>query len=44
MNLVTQVGEARSRVRTKAKPQPKALPLDTIIRGDCIAEMARLPG
>ena len=43
MNLVTQVGEARSRVRTKAHQQPKALPLDSILRGDCIAEMARLP-
>src|SRR3954467_13025389 len=40
MNLVTRIAEAEGRLRSKTAD---VLPLDTIIVGDCIAEMARLP-
>ncbi len=42
MNLIARVadqGRLRARVAEAAKP----LPLDTILQGDCIAQMARLP-
>jgi modification methylase len=42
MNLLARVAEPEPRVR-RSQPKPRALPLDTILQGDCIAEMARLP-
>jgi len=39
MNLIARIAEPVARVR----PSPRELPLDTILQGDCIAEMARLP-
>ncbi|QNM83419.1 site-specific DNA-methyltransferase [Sphingomonas sabuli] len=42
MNLLARVAEPQPRVRTR-KVEPRSLPLDTILNGDCIAEMARLP-
>ena len=43
MNLLTRVADTGTAVRSRGKSIPKVLPLDTIIAGDCIAEMARLP-
>jgi modification methylase len=43
MNLIVPIGEGRSRSRLGTSRPAKALPLDTILKGDCIAEMARLP-
>ncbi len=43
MNLLARVGEAGTAVRARSALRPKALELDTIRIGDCIAEMARLP-
>ena len=43
MNLVTRVGESQGRLRPGIKSVARDLPLDTIIEGDCIAAMARLP-
>lgn len=42
MNLVARIAEPNSRLRT-ARRAKRELPVDQIIRGDCIAEMARLP-
>jgi modification methylase len=42
MNLLARVPEPKTRVRRPAPPQ-RELPLDTILIGDCIAQMARLP-
>lgn len=42
MNLLARVAEHQGRVRQKRRVFRK-LPLDTILEGDCIAEMARLP-
>jgi modification methylase len=42
MNLIARVAEPRARLRP-SPPARRGLPLDTIIQGDCIAEMARLP-
>jgi modification methylase len=42
MNVLARVGEGAGRVRA-AGAGKRELPLDTIMRGDCIAEMARLP-
>jgi modification methylase len=42
MNLLARVSERGGRVR-QARSAARSLPLDTIISGDCIAEMARLP-
>ena len=41
MNLPAMETPGRSRPRTHSRH--KELPLDTILEGDCIAEMARLP-
>jgi modification methylase len=41
MNLPLMESPGRSRPRTQTRS--KELPLDTILEGDCIAEMARLP-
>ena len=43
MNLLARVGEAGMAVRARRSPQARSLDLDTIIVGDCVAEMARLP-
>jgi modification methylase len=43
MNLIAPIGEERGRLRPAARPKAKELPLDSIIEGDCIAAMARLP-
>src|SRR3569833_2481558 len=42
MNLIAQVAEQPTSFRP-AKSRKLELPLDTILQGDCIAEMARLP-
>ena len=42
MNIVVPITEPQTRARTTARPK-RTLPLDQIIQGDCIAEMARLP-
>jgi len=43
MNLIVPIGEGRSRSRLGTSRPAKELPLDIILQGDCIAEMARLP-
>ncbi len=43
MNLETRVGEDQRRSRPGRSPAKRELPLDSIIEGDCIAAMARLP-
>jgi modification methylase len=43
MNLIARIAEPQARVRRPIKRAPIELPLDTIIKGDCVAEMARLP-
>jgi modification methylase len=43
MNLVARIGEGQGRLRPATKRPLKLLPLDLVIEGDCIAEMARLP-
>jgi modification methylase len=42
MNLLARVAETERSVRPK-RSDARKLPLDTILQGDCIAEMARLP-
>ena len=42
MNLIARVAEAGTAVRPARQPRLE-LALDTILQGDCIAEMARLP-
>src|SRR4051795_10428251 len=42
MNLIARIAEQPTSFRP-AKAAKRELPLDTILRGDCIAEMARLP-
>jgi len=42
MNLLARVNEPEARPRPRSA-QRRILPLDSIIAGDCIAEMARLP-
>jgi modification methylase len=43
MNLLAPIAEGRARLRRERSAAPRALPLDTILIGDCVAEMARLP-
>ena len=43
MNLIAPIAESRAHLRPRTKPVAKSLPLDSIVQGDCIAEMARLP-
>ena len=43
MNLIARIAEPQARVRRVATAPARPLPLDTILQGDCIAEMARLP-
>jgi len=42
MNLIARIAEQRTGLRP-AQTQKRELPLDTILEGNCIAEMARLP-
>src|SRR5438270_5334666 len=42
MNLIARIAEQPTSFRP-AKTAKRELPLDTILQGDCIAEMARLP-
>jgi modification methylase len=42
MNVLARVSESGHRVR-KPRAEARTLPLDTILQGNCIAEMARLP-
>ena len=42
MNLIARIAEQPASFRP-AKAAKRELPLDTILQGDCIAEMARLP-
>ena len=42
MNLIARIAEPATALRP-ARAAKRELPLDTILRGDCIAEMARLP-
>jgi modification methylase len=39
MNLIARIAEPVARVR----PAPRELPLDRMMEGDCVAQMARLP-
>ena len=43
MNMIMPVAESLGRSRPRTIARKKELPLDTILEGDCIAEMARLP-
>ena len=43
MNLIAPITETKGALRPRSSPRAKELPLDSIIEGDCIAEMARLP-
>ena len=43
MNMIVPVTESVVRSRPRSAPRKKELPLDTILEGNCIAEMARLP-
>ncbi len=43
MNLIARIAEPQARVRRPARRNFADLPLDTILTGDCITEMARLP-
>jgi len=47
MNMIVPMTESLGRSRPRTRPlvarKVKELPLDTILEGDCIAEMARLP-
>jgi modification methylase len=43
MNMIAPVTESLGRARPRTSPKAKELPLDVILEGDCIAEMARLP-
>ena len=43
MNVVARIAETRAPVRPRSRSAASPLALDTIILGDCIAEMARLP-
>jgi modification methylase len=42
MNLIARIAEPQTAVR-RAPAVKRELPLDTILQGDCITEMARLP-
>src|SRR4028118_781497 len=42
MNLIARIAEPQARVRPTRRA-PAQLPLDTVLQGDCVAEMAKLP-
>jgi len=43
MNLIARIAENEGALRPRASTAKRPLPFDEILRGDCIAEMARLP-
>ena len=43
MNVILPIEEGQGRLRPRTSPAKRELPLDAILQGDCIAEMARLP-
>ena len=43
MNLIARIADTGTAVRLTRPNAPRELPLDSILMGDCIAEMARLP-
>jgi len=43
MNLIARIAEPATTVLRSARQARRELPLDTILDGDCIAQMARLP-
>jgi modification methylase len=43
MIMILPEAESLGRSRPRSMPRAKTLPLDTILEGDCIAEMAKLP-
>ena len=43
MNMIVPVTETHGRSRPRTSSKAKDLPIDSIIEGDCIAAMARLP-
>jgi modification methylase len=43
MNLLARIAEDQTSMRPRRQPTRKELQLDTILQGDCIAEMGRLP-
>src|SRR5215203_2462536 len=43
MNVILPIREQQGRLRPGTSTKPRDLPLDTILTGDCIAEMGRLP-
>jgi modification methylase len=43
MNMIVPVSESLGRSRPRSTASKKELRLDTILEGDCVAEMARLP-
>jgi modification methylase len=43
MNLLARIAEDQTSMRPQRQPTRKELQLDTILQGDCIAEMGRLP-
>jgi len=43
MNLLSRIGESGPVLRPRSSPKMRQLPLDAILMGDCIAEMAGLP-
>src|SRR6476620_1715137 len=43
MNLLSRIEESGASLRPRTSSKARELPLDTIMEGDCIAQMARLP-
>ena len=43
MNLIARSAETQGALRPRTSPAKRELPLDQILMGDCIDEMARLP-
>ncbi|WP_283938359.1 site-specific DNA-methyltransferase [Sphingomonas alba] len=43
MNLLSRIEESGAVLRPRTSSKARELPLDTILMGDCIAEMAKLP-
>jgi len=43
MNVILPIVEGKGRLRPGTSTRQREMPLDTILTGDCIAEMARLP-
>ena len=43
MNMILPVSESLGRSRPRTTSRKNEVPIDTILEGDCIAEMARLP-